>query len=156
MADELLRQLKNDFRSTLIAVRWINFLQDRVSPDEIPKLFEYYAKIGWISMEAQKKLTDMADGLKPASEYYEQAPIEPFVPAGHEFSFKERLDRIMGEDQPPSQEFDRDWRLASEDHLRSYMFIKELVGETVNKDEWNSIELRIGQFRQGLKAYYGV
>lgn len=156
MAEELLKQLKNDFRSTLIAIRWINFLHEKASPDQLPKLFEYYAKIGWISSEAQRKLTDMANGLKPESEFYEDVPIEPFVPAGHELPAKERLDSFMNEKRGADQEFDQDWRLSSEDHLKSYMFIKELVGETVNKDEWNSIELRIDQFRQGLKAYYGV
>jgi len=144
----------NDFKSTLIAIKWITFLQERVPTETIPRLFEYYARIGWLSPDAQKQMTDLAAGLRPSEEIIEPPSLSPFVPA-----MRRREVEDFEEEEEKKGRFEveiEDWRLSSDDHMRSYMFIQELKGERVSKDEWNAIELRLDQYKQDLRAYYGV
>lgn len=153
MATGMLKMVGNDFKSTLIAMKWITFLQEKVSALTIPRMFEYYGRIGWLSPEAQKQMTDIAAGMRPSEEVIEPPSISPFVPAMkrqdmEDFEVEEKRGRLEIEIE--------DWRLSAEDHMRSYMFIQELKGEKVSKDEWNAIELRLDQFKQDLRAYYGV
>lgn len=156
MTEALLKGVGADFRSTLIIIRWINFLHENVPASQVPRLFEYYENIGWISKETRNHLTEMALGMKPRDEIYEQYPLESFIPGKKEVEEVESFESVIEEKYRLRIDEAQDWRLDSEDHLKSYLFIQELVGDKVNKDEWNAIELRIDQFRHGLRGFYGV
>lgn len=156
MSTEMLDRIQTDFRSTLVVARWIEFLKERVPIDRIPRLFEFYARIGWISNEARHWLTNILLGISPDDELYDDLRTDPLVPAASESGMWDRTPGFMENMSISESEEKLDWRLSLDDHLKSYMFIQELSGNEIDRDEWNAIELRIEQLKNGLREVYGV
>ncbi len=59
----ILNDLGDDIRSAIIAEKWLGYLLQHMGHGELEKLLEHYEQIGWISENARRKLTKIAEGI---------------------------------------------------------------------------------------------
>jgi len=60
----LLQSIGNDYRSSLLAMRWIEYLLERVTLEDLPQVLDYYRKINWISNEVKADILWKIKGIK--------------------------------------------------------------------------------------------
>ncbi len=146
----VLDRLEIDSRTNLITLRWIRFLIERTSMEAIPELFQYYYRIGWISEEVEEQLVTIAEGVKlpePESDteiVYEAVDDQNLLVTKP--SAKKKPKRRKGD---PTEE----WRLAPEDHLKSWMFVLEIAGVETDKNLWYELRQKIDFLEDGLDDY---
>lgn len=59
-----LEKLPNDATSIIIAMKWLDFLLERVGLNNLSDVLEYYIDLGWISEEVHMQLMKLARGIK--------------------------------------------------------------------------------------------
>ncbi|MEF8879910.1 MAG: FlaD/FlaE family flagellar protein [Candidatus Thermoplasmatota archaeon] len=104
-----LTQIPNDPESVIVLMKWLQFLVDKCSRDNLPDVLDYYVDIGWISEEAKINLLDYSNGItekeesknvKGVSELPSHDHIQSFIfiqkLKGHSFD-RHFIDRIDGE-----------------------------------------------------------
>ncbi len=60
----LLQKIGSDYRSSLLAMRWIEYLLERVDLADLPQVLDYYRKINWISNEVKADILWKIKGIK--------------------------------------------------------------------------------------------
>jgi len=144
----VLESMAIDSRTTMVVMRWARFLLDRVDHDDIPELFRYYNRIGWIGEDLAEELTKIAEGMKVQGARGMSAPI-----ADADDSGSRKGSKGQARSCPVSE---TGWRMTSEDHLRSWIFISELGGSEVDKNLWAGLDQRLESFELDLEGYYRV
>ncbi len=144
----ILTQIKKDYYTIVLLMRWIEFLFERVKRDKITLLLDYYVDIGWISREVKSEIMAYARGeVQDVTRYFPEEEIEA------------EIETPKGTIKPPSPKIYKkvdDWRLSAEDHLKSLLFIMKIAGIEINKDTLNSLEQEIEKFKKSLWEYHGV
>jgi flagellar protein FlaD len=138
----ILSNIKMDYSTTVLVMRWIEFMFERVKRDRISLLLDYYKDVGWISDDIKSQVMGYARGEIQDVLAYEEEDIttEPFQTNTVPVDYKKV----------------NDWRLSAEDHLKSLLFIMKIAGKEVNKDHLNSLEQEISSFKRSLEAFHGV
>jgi len=176
VADErpMLNYLSMDSRSNLLVLRWLAFLLERVPQKELPQLFDYYRRIGWIGKDVRDKLAQISEGVKPDQEglppsgeleeyelALELAEHSLLLERGQGKGMKKPSGRpprrqVLGEGQEPRAQAASGWQLTVDDHLRSWMFITELTGEVVDRNLWEEVDRHARRIHEDLRRYYEV
>jgi len=88
-----LENLPEDIVSTMIALKWLGFLIDRVGIQNLESVLEFYYDIGWISEKVLNALLRYAKGTRPHHRDPEWKPSEKLTVQDHLISllFIERL-----------------------------------------------------------------
>ena len=88
-----LKRLPDDVLSIMIAMKWVEFLIEKVGITNLPEVLEFYCDLGWISEEVLTKLIKYAKGTKPFHEDMDWKPEEKLTARDHMLSllFIERL-----------------------------------------------------------------
>lgn len=88
-----LEKLPEDVVSTMIALKWLGFLIDRVGIQNLERVLEFYYEIGWISEEVLNQLLRYAKGTRPHHRDPEWKPADKLTVQDHLISllFIERL-----------------------------------------------------------------
>lgn len=88
-----LEALPEDIVSTMIALKWLGFLIDRVGIQNLESVLEFYYDIGWISEKVLNTLLRYAKGTRPHHRDPEWKPSEKLTVQDHLISllFIERL-----------------------------------------------------------------
>ncbi|RLG44487.1 MAG: flagellar protein D [Thermoproteota archaeon] len=88
-----LETLPEDLVSTMIALKWLGFLIDRVGIQNLESVLEFYYDIGWISEKVLNALLRYAKGTRPHHRDPEWKPSEKLTVQDHLISllFIERL-----------------------------------------------------------------
>ncbi len=144
----ILTEIKKDYYTIVLLMRWIEFLFERVKRDKITLLLDYYVDIGWISRKVKSEIMAYARGeVQDVTKYFPEEEIEAEIetPAG-----------TIKAPGPKIYKKVDDWRLSAEDHLKSLLFIMKIAGIEVNKDRLNSLEQEIEKFKKSLWEFHGV
>ncbi len=59
-----LEKLPNDATSIILAMKWLDFLLERVGLNNLSDVLEYYIDLGWISEDVHMQLMKLARGIK--------------------------------------------------------------------------------------------
>ncbi|WP_457752871.1 FlaD/FlaE family flagellar protein [Thermococcus sp.] len=88
-----LEKIPEDIVSTMIALKWLGFLIDRVGIQNLERILEFYYEIGWISENVLNTLLRYAKGTRPHHRDPEWKPAEKLTVQDHLISllFIERL-----------------------------------------------------------------
>lgn len=88
-----LKKIPEDVLSIMIAMKWVEFLIEKVGITNLPEVLEFYCDLGWISEEVLTKLIKYAKGTKPFHEDMDWKPEEKLTARDHMLSllFIERL-----------------------------------------------------------------
>ncbi|NJE13534.1 FlaD/FlaE family flagellar protein [Thermococcus sp. LS2] len=88
-----LEKIPEDIVSTMIALKWLGFLIDRVGIQNLERVLEFYYEIGWISENVLNTLLRYAKGTRPHHRDPEWKPAEKLTVQDHLVSllFIERL-----------------------------------------------------------------
>jgi len=88
-----LKRIPGDVLSTMIAMKWLELLIDKVGISNLPDVLEFYNEMGWISEEALITLVKYARGTKPFHEDVDWKPDEKLTARDHMLSllFIEKL-----------------------------------------------------------------
>ncbi|ASJ11162.1 flagellar protein D [Thermococcus sp. P6] len=88
-----LKAIPEDMVSTMIALKWLGFLIDRVGIQNLENVLEFYYEIGWISENVLNTLLRYAKGTRPHHRDPEWKPAEKLTVQDHLISllFIERL-----------------------------------------------------------------
>lgn len=88
-----LEKLPDDMISTMIALKWLGFLMERVGVQNLENVLEYYYELGWISEEVLNDLLKYAKGTKPHYREPDWKPADKLTIQDHVISllFIERL-----------------------------------------------------------------
>ena len=142
--------IDTDSKTSMVVMRWIKFLLDRMEPDDLPELFQYYTRIGWISEEAEGYLTLVSEGMRaPEDEeepelVYEEVRDQNLLVTKKETKKKPRKGRKAADEQ---------WKLSPDDHLKSWMFVLEIAGIHTDRNLWCELGQKIDMFEGGLDDY---
>jgi len=88
-----LERIPNDMVSTMMALKWLGFLIDRVGMQNLEEVLEFYYQIGWISEDVLNTLLRYAEGIRPHHREPDWRPDEKLTIQDHLVSllFIERL-----------------------------------------------------------------
>lgn len=88
-----LEHIPNDMVSTMMALKWLGFLIDRVGMQNLEEVLEFYYQIGWISEDVLNTLLRYAEGIRPHHREPDWRPDEKLTIQDHLVSllFIERL-----------------------------------------------------------------
>ncbi len=88
-----LEKVPTDMVSTMMVLKWLGFLIDRVGMQNLENVLEFYYGIGWISEEVLNTLMKYAEGIRPHPREPEWRPDEKLTIKDHLVSllFIERL-----------------------------------------------------------------
>ena len=88
-----LEHIPNDMVSTMMALKWLGFLIDRVGMQNLEDVLEFYYQIGWISEDVLNTLLRYAEGIRPHHREPDWRPDEKLTIQDHLVSllFIERL-----------------------------------------------------------------
>ncbi|MEM3444650.1 MAG: FlaD/FlaE family flagellar protein [Thermoplasmata archaeon] len=86
----LLQSIGTDYRSSLLAMRWIEYLLDKVDLNELPQVLDYYRRINWISNEVKADILWKIKGIK-----IEKKPTKPETKDGWRLSINDHLKNLM-------------------------------------------------------------
>lgn len=151
--EPLLASLPPGFRTELVAMRWLRFLLENIEVEALPSLMAYYARIGWIGKDVEQAMVERVQGtLAPAESEYVEDLDEDEIEA-HELVLAKKP---SGGKKAKVEEVAMGWQLSPEDHIKSLMFIMELRGEPVEKNELLELEQRIDRFESDMEEYYRV
>jgi len=142
----ILDKISQDYKTTLLVLRWIEFLFERVPRTKISLVLDYYQKLGWISSEVRSQLLNYARG--------EVADVLKYEPPMNdtEEGLLTGSGNMISEDYKPVDS----WRLSAEDHLKSLLFIFKIKGDDINKDELNILDSEITDLKKSLENFYGI
>ncbi|HID73683.1 MAG TPA: hypothetical protein EYP43_01395 [Thermoplasmata archaeon] len=104
------------FVSEIWILKWLEFLQERMSGYEISNLLEYYKEIGWIDDMIESKAMTYLKSLK-----FDHLPLDKAVTP-------------TGDVLPLDREETDGWKLRPEDTINSYLFIQRIKGIRVDPD----------------------
>ena len=139
-----------DSKTNMVVMRWIKFLLDRMEPDDLPDLFQYYARIGWISGEVEGYLVLVSEGTKAPEEedepelVYEEVRDQNLLVTKKETKKRPRKGRKSSDER---------WKLSPDDHLKSWMFVLEIAGIRTDRNLWCELGQKIDMFESGLDDY---
>ena len=143
----ILDYIRNDYMTTVLVLRWVEFLLEHISREKLTVLLNYYKNINWISKTAKRQIMAFARGEVPDINRYE--PIAT--------SNEELLDPYENDNKITKEiRSVGEWRLTAEDHLKSLLFIKKIAGKDINKDTLNSLEYEISNLKKGLDSFHGL
>jgi archaellum component FlaD/FlaE len=60
----ILDSIPGDVTSSMISVQWINFMIERVGPDNVPTLLEFYRKLNWIGQDVKTSMLLQMKGMR--------------------------------------------------------------------------------------------
>ncbi|RLF38102.1 MAG: flagellar protein E, partial [Thermoplasmata archaeon] len=66
-----LSDIPNDPKSVVIAMKWLQFLINKVGVKRVPEVLNYYVDIGWLDEKAKSKLLVYCEGLGEEGEVKE-------------------------------------------------------------------------------------
>ncbi|HUV61982.1 MAG TPA: FlaD/FlaE family flagellar protein [Thermoplasmata archaeon] len=146
----VLDRIDVDSRTNLIIMRWIRFLMEKTSLEAIPELFQYYYRIGWISEEVEEYLVTVSEGFRlpepnDEEEMLYEAVEDQNLLVTKSSTKKKPMKRKAGPDE--------EWRLTSEDHLKSWLFVLEIAGFETDKNMWYELRQKIDFLEDGLDDY---
>jgi len=155
--EAVLEYMTVDFRTNLVVMRWLAFILQRMDREEVPKLFGYYQRIGWIGKDIEEKLSQIAEGTKTP----EKADEEELLLQEEEV---EEHNLVLTKEPkvppPPPRKTPVkpavDWQLTPQDHIKSWAFIMEIKGEPVDKNLWWDLEQRIDTYEFNIEEYYRI
>ena len=145
----VVESIEADSKTNMVVMRWIKFLLDRMDPEALPELFNYYSRIGWISEEVESYLVMVSEGTKPpeAEEetelVYEEVRDQNLLVTKRESKKKPRKGRKS----------DDEWKLTPDDHLKSWMFVLEIAGIHTDRNLWCELGQKIDMFEGGMDDY---
>ena len=144
-ATPILTQIRHDYLSVTLALRWVEYLLERVTRDKLPMVIDFYRDVGWISDGVRMEMLAYARG--------EMQDVTKYQP--HEDEISDESPEFNVSPVAVYKKVD-DWRLSADDHLKSLIFIIKMAGMEVDKDRLNSLEQTIKQFKDDLKGFYGI
>jgi len=151
----LLATLRNDYATTVLVLRWIEFLLGRVKRSNISALLDYYEDIGWISPTVKTNIMAYARGEVQDVNAYGPDLKDSMTP----FAVCDESSPVLDDQGTPVHPHHRpmdDWKLSAEDHLKSLLFIKKIAGCRIDKDELNTLEQEISVMKYSLRRYHEV
>jgi len=88
-----LEKIPNDMVSTMMALKWLEFLIDRVGMQNLEDVLDFYYQIGWISEDVLYTMLRYAEGIRPHHREPDWRPDEKLTIQDHMVSllFIERL-----------------------------------------------------------------
>jgi flagellar protein FlaD len=144
-AAPILSQIRHDYLSVTLALRWVEYLLERVTRDKLSLVMDFYRDVGWISDGVRTEILAYARG--------EMQDVTKYQP--HEDEISDESPEFNVSPVAVYKKVD-DWRLSADDHLKSLIFIMKMAGMEVDKDKLNSLEQTIKQFKDNLQGFYGI
>ncbi len=92
-----LKSIPDDTMHTMISMRWLEFLIEKVGTSNLQDVLEYYYEIGWISESVLTKLEKYSKGVKPFHDEPDWRPSEKLSTKGHIMSLL-YIERLKGND----------------------------------------------------------
>ena len=117
-SEPILARIKNDYRSSLLTMRWIEFLLDKVDISQLPSLLEYYRRINWIGPDVKSEILWRIRGVK----YIQKVPETKKVPDA--------------------------WRLTIDDHLKTLLYLELMRGGDIDRRKIEELEANIVKLKQ--------
>ncbi len=81
--DIKLDRVTDDPLTQMIALKWIEFLIDRLGSANLSEILDYYLELGWISEDALMDLEKISDGIKPTHQEADWRPDNRLSPQDH-------------------------------------------------------------------------
>ena len=160
-----LTQIGADSTCLIALVRWIEFMQTRVRPDQIPALLSFYVRIGWVSPGIKTHVLDVMRGIRggaggkggmggmDAGKARMEVPKDKEGDVVMAYGKEEVHDYKPAEAKRPLAE---DWKLHVDDHLKTLVFIERIRGTEVDKERLEELEREIHSMRSGLEGFFGL
>jgi len=151
----VLARIRNDYASVVLALRWVEFLFERVKRNKISALLDYYEDIGWISNEVKSNIMAYARGtVQDISAYDPDLEEDPLG----DVDLPDDVHTLDDKGMIAHRKFRKitEWKLSAEDHLKSLLFIKKMSGSRIDKDELNSLEQEIKVMKYSLRRFHEV
>ena len=63
LSSSLLSDIPNDPKSVVIAMKWLQFLINKVGAKRVPEVLNYYVDIGWLDERVKLRLLEYCEGL---------------------------------------------------------------------------------------------
>ena len=60
----ILDSIPGDVTSSMISVQWMNFMIERVGPDNVPTLLEFYRKLNWVGADVKTSMLLQMRGMR--------------------------------------------------------------------------------------------
>jgi len=137
--------------------RWIEFMLERVSREQMPTLLTYYVRIGWISENIKRLVLDKLKGIKPTSREVIAGTMDAHRAQSGDVVMAYQKDTLPKDEKAASAPAaEDDWRLSIEDHLKSLMFIEKIRGAEINKTELDEFEKDVTNLKKGLGGFFGL
>jgi len=150
-----LDRIQPDTRTSLVVMRWLRFLSDRVDTSGLPRLLEYYRQIDWISGDAMEELIRIAEGTRGYEPLNMDALDEEEVEE-HELLLEKEPAKDAGASEEDTETGQKEWRLMPEDHVKSWMFLMELKNEPMDKNTMIDLEQRLNLIESNPEALYRI
>jgi len=141
----ILIEIRHDYLTLTLLMRWVEFLFERVTRDKLSLVLDYYVDVGWIADSVRSAVMTYARG--------EMQDITKYI--ANEDEISDESPDLKVSSVAVYKKVD-DWRLSADDHLKSLLFITKMAGVEVDKDKLNSLEQSIKRFKENLEGYYGV
>ncbi len=165
-----LSRIGGDSTCLIALMRWMDFLMSRVSREHLPSLLTYYVRIGWISEGIRAHVLDVLRGVRVADG---GASITPTVAVSGSSGSrdtegdvvvaygKEKVHDATRAPTPSAKGGARairaeGWKLSTEDHLKTLIFIERIRGTEVDKARLEDLERDVQQLQKGLEGYFGL
>lgn len=106
-----LEEPPRDFKELMIALKWMEFLVEKVGHSGLEEVLEFYKEMGWITDDVLISLEKLSMGFR---------------------SFSGEDDkRYITEEEA---DFEPQSYLSSKDHIKSLLFIRSLKGKEIDED----------------------
>jgi len=152
--DATLDHLTVNFRSNLIVMRWLTFLLERIKREDLPQLFSYYQRIGWLGKRAEETLVQISEGTKHGESAEGNLTIEDEEIENRTLLLSKGS--AKGPAEKPIEGRTSGWQLTPQEHIKSWVFITEIKGELIDRNLWVDLETRMDSFEFNIEEYYRI
>lgn len=157
----LLEHIPKDYLNLVTLMRWIEFMLERVPRKRLPLLLDYYVTNLWISRDVKHEVMKYARGNVVSDDHGKKSPDEAvrtfsLISPGSGGIPAEGTGDISSDVDPADPRSLGNWKLSTEDHMKSLIFINLLAGNVVDKEDLNSLEQNIEVIKMGGEAFYGL
>jgi flagellar protein FlaD len=128
--DVKLSRIDPNLSSYVTLMKWIEFLMERAGTENLHKILEWYADIGWINDEVYMTMLTYAKGID-----YDGGPL---------------LSQNQDDDDNTIV------GLSPNDHIRSLLFIEKINGKKLERTLLTSLEDEIVRVKDQFKDTRGI
>ncbi len=122
-----------EFEEVMVALKWMEFLVNKVGHSGLEEVLEFYKEMGWITDDVLISLEKISMGFRSFSGDNEQNYIT----------------EEEAELEPNSY-------LSSKDHIKSLLFMEALKGNEIDKDVVARIDKKVNRIDRKAKKISGL